>query len=141
MENLNWTDAQSLAWIPNGKMVTFTAMHQAAWKQYIRIIDENGRVISFETLQGEMAEFPIEGQGSNVGFFKNGSGKFLMKKGLKVQFANSGGEESAFIMTTPSQFFINETVYGGCALYVTEDEGGTDYNDSSFTLQWYELEG
>ena len=141
MENLNWSKPMSLAFIPAGKLVTFTALHQAAYTQYVQIIDSSGRPISFTTLTGQPAQFPIQGQGTNVGFFENGSGSFYMQDGLQIQFANSGGQESLVAVANPTQFFINGQIFGGGTLMVTEDQGGTDYNDTSFCIEWYKFEG
>jgi hypothetical protein len=141
MNNLNWSKPMSLAWIPNGKLVTFTAMHQAEWTQYVQIIDPSGKPISFTTLDGQSNQFPIEGQGISVGFFKNGSGKFYMSEGLQIQFANSGSGETLVEAANPTQFFINGQIFGGGTLFVTEDQGGTDYNDTSFCIEWYKYEG
>ena len=141
MANLNWSKPVSLAFIPSGKLVTFTALHQAKFTQYMQIIDSAGRPISFTTLSGEAAQFPIEGQGVQVGFFNNGSGRFYMSEGLQIQFANSSGQESLVEYANPTQFFINGQIYGGGTLIVTEDQGGTDYNDSSVSIEWYKFEG
>ncbi|ESP93723.1 hypothetical protein [Pseudoalteromonas luteoviolacea] len=141
MSNKNWSAPQSLDFIPTGKLVTFTAMHQAAYEQYIQITDENGKPITFQTLSGSNCEFPIHGQGQTVGFFENGTGKFTMRKGLQIQFANSGSHVSLVAVANPNLFFINGKTFGGGTLYVTEDGGGTDYNDTSFVLQWFEFEG
>ena len=137
----DWTSPQSLAFIPNGKLVTFTAMHQAAFTQYVRIIDSNGNPISFTTLDGSSANFPISGTGTRVGFFNNGAGSFYMREGYKIQFKNSGSQVSLVSAANPNQFFINGQIYGGGTMFVTEDQGGTDYNDTSFVIQWYQYEG
>ena len=138
---MNWSKPLSLAFIPNGKLITFTALHQAAYTQYVQVIDSSGKPISFTTLNGQSAQFPIQGQGTTVGFLQNGSGSFYMRSGLQVQFANSGGQTSLVATANPTQFFINGQVFGGGTLIVTEDQGGTDYNDTSFTIQWYQYEG
>jgi hypothetical protein len=139
--SINWTAPQSLSFIPNGKLVTFTAIHQAAYTQYVQIIDKNGSPISFNLLGGGAASFPINGTGSSADFFINGSGKFMMQDGMKVQFANSGPSLSIVSAANPNQFFINGEIYGGGTLFVTEDSGGVDYNDTSFVIQWYKYEG
>lgn len=141
MANLNWSKPASLAFIPTGKLVTFTALHQAAYTQYMQIIDRSGEPIAFTTLTGQSARFPIEGQGTQVGFFNNGSGKFYMRDGLQIQFANSGGRQSLVEYANPTQFFINGQIFGGGTLIVTEDQGGTDYNDTSVAIEWYKFEG
>ncbi len=137
----NWSAPQSLAFIPTGKLVTFTALHQAANTQYVQIINASGNPISFTTLSGQTATFPISGVGTSVSFFDNGSGKFYMQDGLQIQFKNSGSQTSLVSAANPNQFFINGIIYGGGTLFVTEDQGGTDYNDTSFTIQWYQYEG
>jgi hypothetical protein len=137
----DWSAPQSLAWIPNGKLVTFTALHQAANTQYVQIIDASGNPISFTTLDNKSASFPIQGQGTQVGFFTNGSGSFRMQAGYQVQFKNSGSKVSLVAAANPNQFFINGVIYGGGTLFVTEDQGGTDYNDTSFVLQYFTYEG
>ncbi|GAB4185728.1 MAG: hypothetical protein Tsb002_09740 [Wenzhouxiangellaceae bacterium] len=137
----DWTSPQSLAFIPNGKLVTFTALHQAALTQYVQIIDSNGNPIAFTTLDGQSARFPISGTGTTVGFFTNGAGKFTMQEGYKIQFKNSGSNVSLVSAANPNQFFINGTIFGGGTMFVTEDQGGTDYNDTSFVIQWYQYEG
>lgn len=137
----NWTSPQSLSFIPANKLVTFTAMHQAALTQYVQIIDSSGTPISFTTLDGGSASFPISGAGQSVGFFTNGSGSFRMKSGYQIQFKNSGSQTSLVAAANPNLFYINGKTYGGGTMYVTEDQGGTDYNDTSFVIQWYEQEG
>lgn len=137
----NWTSPQSLSFIPNGKLVTFTAMHQAAYTQYVQIIDSSGAPISFKTLNGGTSEFPISGAGTSVGFFTNGSGSFTMVEGYQIQFKNSGSSPSLVSAANPNLFYINGQTFGGGAMFVTEDQGGTDYNDTSFVIQWYQFVG
>lgn len=137
----DWSTAQSLSFIPAGRLVTFNALHQAALTQYVQIIDSSNNPISFTTLDGGSASFPISGAGTNVGFFTNGAGKFRMAAGYQIQFKNSGGSTSLVAAASPSLFYINGQDFGGGVMYVTEDQGGTDYNDTSFTLQWYTYEG
>lgn len=141
MTEQNWSDAIVLDFIPDGNLVTFTAMHQADYNQYVRIIDENNTPIPFETLDQKSVAFPITGQGVRVDFFVNGTGKFRMQNNYKIQFASSGSGKPRIEMSNPTDFFIEGTSYGGTALFVTEDGGGTDYNDTSFCLQWYSKEG
>lgn len=137
----NWSSAIDLSFIPTGNLVTFTAMHQAAYTQYVQIIDSNNNPISFNTLSGGSASFPISGSGTTIGFFDNGSGKFTMQSGYKVQFKSSGSSTPDVANSTVSTFLINGQTYGGGVMFVTEDGGGTDYNDSSFVLQWYTYMG
>jgi mannose-binding lectin len=138
---MNWSQPLSLSFIPTGKLVTFTALHQAALTQYVQIIDPSGKPIAFTTLTGQAAQFPIQGQGTQVGFFTNGAGSFTMQQGLQVQFANSGSQTSLVSYANPTQFFINGQIFGGGTLIVTEDQGGTDYNDTSFVIEWYQFQG
>lgn len=137
----NWSNPQSLAFIPSGKLVTFTAMHQAALTQSVQIIDSNNQPIPFTKLDGGTAVFPISGTGTQVGFFTNGAGKFRMSDGYKIQFKNSGSQTSIVSVANPNQFFINGIIFGGGTMYVTEDQGGQDFNDTSFVIQWYKFEG
>jgi len=141
MSNLNWSKPQSLDYIPEGKLVTFTALHQALYTQYVQIIDSAGAPIAFNTLAGQAAQFPISGSGTVVGFLNNGAGCFYMRKGHQIQFANSGGQTSLPLMSSPSLLYINGQNFGGGAFFGVEDQGGTDYNDTSFNLQWYTYEG
>ena len=137
----NWTSPQSLSFIPDGKLVTFTALHQAALTQYVQITNSSGTPISFDKLDGGAASFPISGSGTAVGFFTNGAGSFRMQSGYQIQFKNSGSQTSLVSAANPNPFYINGTTFGGGTMYVTEDQGGTDYNDTSFTIQWYQFEG
>jgi mannose-binding lectin len=139
--NINWSQPIPLSWIPNGKLVTFTALHQAALTQYVQIIDPSGKPISFTTLTGNSVQFPISGTGTNVGFFENGAGSFYMQQGYQIQFANSGGQTSLVSQANPTQFFIFGQVFGGGSVFVTEDQGGTDYNDTSLWIEWYAFQG
>lgn len=141
MANVQWTAPQSLAYIPKGKLVTFTAMHQAAYTQYVQIIDASGRPISFHCLDGSQASFPISGSGVDVGFLQNGAGRFTMASGMQVQFGSSGPKVPLVSAGNPVQFFINNQIFGGGTLYVTEDGGDMDYNDTSFVIQWYAYVG
>ena len=139
--SINWSTPQSLVYIPENKLVTFTAIHQAQYEQHIQVIDAGGNPIQFDLLGGGTAHFPIHGSGTTANFFTNGSGKFIMKTGMKVQFANTGGPVSKVSATNPNQFFIEGQIFGGGVLYATEDGGGTDYNDTSFVVQWYATMG
>ncbi|QQQ00796.1 hypothetical protein [Lysobacter enzymogenes] len=141
MAGIQWSAPQSLAYIPTGKLVTFTAMHQAEYTQYVQIIDANNRPISFYCLDGSQATFPISGSGVSVGFLQNGAGRFTMAAGLQVQFGSSGSKVPLVSAGNPVQFFINGSVFGGGTLYVTEDGGDMDYNDTSFVIQWYAYVG
>jgi len=137
----DWSPPISLSFIPTGQLVTFTAMHQAAYTQSVQIIDSNKHPISFQTLSGGSASFPISGIGTTIGFFENGAGKFTMQAGYQVQFMSSGSAVPLVAVSNPSSFFINNQIYGGGVLMVTEDGGGTDYNDTSFVLEWYSQMG
>lgn len=137
----DWSSPLSLSYIPTGKLVTFTALHQAANTQYVQIINSSGNPISFNTLDGGTANFPISGAGTTVGFLNNGAGKFYMQDGLQVQFKSSGSQTPSVSAANPNIFYINGVTYGGSNIYVTEDGGGTDYNDTSFVIQWYTYEG
>jgi len=141
----NWTSPQSLSFIPDGKLVTFTALHQAQLTQYIQITTSSGTPISFNNLDGSAASFPISGSGTTVGFFTDGAGSFKMKSGYQIQFKNSGSQTSVVSAANPNLFYINGTTYGGGSMYVTEDlpggSGESDYNDTSFVIQWYQYEG
>lgn len=140
MADVQWSAAQSLAYIPDGKLVTFTAMHQAEYTQYVQIIDANSQPISFYCLDGSQATFPISGSGVNVGFLQNGAGRFTMASGMQVQFGSSGPNVPKVSAGTPVVFFINK-IFGGGTLYVTEDGTDNDYNDTSFVIQWYQYVG
>ncbi|KWS06087.1 hypothetical protein AZ78_3641 [Lysobacter capsici AZ78] len=140
MADVQWSAAQSLAYIPDGKLVTFTAMHQAEYTQYVQIIDADGNPISFYCLDGSQATFPISGSGVNVGFLQNGAGRFTMASGMQVQFGSSGPNVPKVSAGTPVVFFINK-IFGGGTLYVTEDGTDNDYNDTSFVIQWYQYVG
>lgn len=140
MADVQWSAAQSLAYIPDGKLVTFTAMHQAEYTQYVQIIDADGNPISFYCLDGSQATFPISGSGVSVGFLQNGAGRFTMASGMQVQFGSSGPYVPKVSAGTPVVFFINK-IFGGGTLYVTEDGTDNDYNDTSFVIQWYQYVG
>jgi len=135
--SIQWSNSQSLAYVPNGKLITFTALHQAAFTQYIQVIDAAGTPIQFDLLGGGTANFPISGTGTTLDLFINGGGKFIMQEGYQVQFANNGNKVSSVSATNPNQFFINGQITGGGTLYVTEDSGDNDYNDSSLAVQWF----
>lgn len=141
MSNVNWSNPQSLSYIPEGKLVTFTAMHQADYTQYVQIIDAGGQPITFNLMGGGQASFPISGQGSNVGFFENGSGYFTMSSGMRVQFGSDGPKAPLVSAANPNEFFINNAMFGGGTMYVTEDGGDMDYNDTSFVIEWYQYMG
>ena len=141
MAGIQWSAPQSLAYIPTGKLVTFTAMHQAAYTQYVQIIDAGGRPISFYCLDGSQATFPISGSGVEVGFLQNGAGRFTMADGLQVQFGSSGPNIPLISAGNPVVFFIQNKIFGGGTLYVTEDGADMDYNDTSFVIQWYQFAG
>ncbi|MFK3647899.1 hypothetical protein ACI2IY_05605 [Lysobacter enzymogenes] len=141
MSGIQWAAPQSLGYIPSGKLVTFTAMHQAEYTQYVQIIDANNQPISFYALDGSQAKFPISGSGVNVGFLQNGAGRFTMADGMKVQFGSSGSQPPKVSAGTPVVFFIVDQIFGGGTLYVTEDGADNDYNDTSFVIQWYQYVG
>lgn len=139
--SINWSSPQSLAFIPDGKLVTFTAMHQAEYTQYVQIIDANNQPITFQLLDDSYASFPISGSGTEVGFLQNGAGKFTMASGMQVQFGSSGPKIPLVSAANPNEFFINNAIFGGGTMYVTEDGGDMDYNDTSFVIQWYQYAG
>ncbi len=141
MAGIQWSAPQSLAYIPDGKLVTFTAMHQAAYTQYVQVIDGKGNPISFYCLDASQASFPISGSGVEVGFLQNGAGRFTMASGMQVQFGSSGPYVPKVSAGNPVQFFISGVVRGGGTLYVTEDGTDNDYNDTSFVIQWYQSVG
>lgn len=141
MANINWSKPMPLDFIPVGKLVTFTALHQAAYTQYVQIITPSGAPITFTTLVGGQGQFPIQGQGTTVGFLENGSGSFYMQSGLQIQFGNSSGSTSLAQMSSPSIFYINGQNFGGGTFFAVEDQGGTDYNDTSVSIQWYTFAG
>jgi hypothetical protein len=132
-----WSAPQPLDFIPAGKLVTFTAMHQSSATQYVQIIDQSQRPIQFTRLDGSTATFPISGSGAEVGFLANGAGSFIMANGLQIQFASSNGFAPQVAAAAPSDFYINEKHYGGGIMFVTEDGYDNDFNDTSFVLQWY----
>jgi hypothetical protein len=139
--SINWSSPQSLGFIPTGKLVTFTAMHQAEYTQYVQIIDANNQPITFNLLHGGTATFPISGSGTEVDFLQNGAGSFTMADGMQVQFGSSGPKIPLVSAANPNEFFINNAVFGGGTMYVTEDGGDMDYNDTSFVIQWYAFAG
>lgn len=141
MANINWSDPQSMEYIPSGKLVTFTAMHQAEYTQYVQIIDANNQPISFTRLDGGEATFPISGSGVEVGFLQDGAGHFTMSDGMRVQFGSSGPSTPKVSAANPTQFFIINKIFGGGTMYVTEDGVDNDYNDTSFVIQWYAYAG
>lgn len=141
MENIQWSTPQTLSYVPDGKLVTFTAMHQAEWTQYVRIIDGSGQPISFYRLDGTEERFPISGSGTDVGFLDNGAGRFTMASGMQIQFGSGGPYTPKVSAANPTQFFINNQIFGGGTMYVTEDGGDEDYNDTSFVIQWYQYVG
>ncbi|MGD8782371.1 MAG: hypothetical protein PVH88_25855 [Ignavibacteria bacterium] len=135
-----WSKAYTLDFIPNDKLVTFTALHQSGATQYLQIIDKNNEPISFTDLaNNSTVQFPISGldPSGHVGLLKDGVGSFTMKDGYKIQFGSSGSEPPDAIMSSPSTYYFNDKVYGGGAVFGSEDHGGTDYNDTSVTIQWY----
>lgn len=141
MAAIQWSAPQSLAYIPTGKLVTFTAMHQAQYTQYVQIIDANSQPISFYCLDGSQASFPISGSGVDVAFLQNGAGRFTMASGMQIQFGSNGPYVPKVSAGNPVQFFIDSVVRGGGTLYVTEDGTDDDYNDTSFVIQWYQSLG
>ncbi len=125
-----------------GKLCTFTALHQAQLVQHVRITDSASNPINFTNMNGNPCAFPVSGSGTRVGFFDDGAGYFTLQKGYKLQFKNDGPQTSDRQVAGPTSFFIDDKIYGGGALIVSEDHSGSeDYNDISFTIQWYEYEG
>ncbi|CAM4027686.1 hypothetical protein [Pseudoalteromonas byunsanensis] len=137
----NWSAPQALS-IPAGKLVIFSATHQAQFQQQIQIIDANGQPITFQTFDGQSHTFPITGQGTGVNLFTNGNGKFIMQSGYQIQFKNDHSKTSLVAASTV-EFDLNGIVYGGGTLFVTDDQGGPepDYNDTSLSLQWFNSQG
>lgn len=135
--SIKWSQPQTLDFIPNGKLVTFTAMHQSSSIQYIQIVDGSGNPIGFTRLDGSTARFPISGSGAKIGFLDNGAGFFIMAPGLQIQFGSSGLLVPQVAAASPSDFYINDNHYGGGIMFVTEDGTDNDFNDTSLVLQWY----
>lgn len=144
MSDIQWANAIELDWIPIGKLVTFTAMHQAGDTQYFQVVDSNLNPISFAPLANSFelgTTFPVSGTGSDVGFFTNGYGSFIMATGLKVQFGSNASGPPTVVASTPFQFFVDTLCRGGGTIYITEDGGDSDYNDTAVVLQWYGQSG
>ncbi|ALN78649.1 hypothetical protein [Lysobacter antibioticus] len=141
MPTIQWSNAQSLEYIPPGKLVTFTAMHQASYTQYVQIIDSGGKPISFYRLDGTQETFPISGSGVEVDFLQNGAGRFTMASGMQVQFGSSGPYIPQVSAGNPIEFLGDNKILGGGTLYATEDGTDNDFNDTSFVIQWYALAG
>jgi mannose-binding lectin len=141
--NVQWTNPLDLSWIPNDKLVTFTAMHQAGYTQYFQVIDANGNPILFSPLDGslELPFFPISGTGSKVGFFTNGYGSFTKSDGMQIQFGSDGPNVPSVATAGPYQLFADNACRGGGTTYVTEDGDDMDYNDTAVVLQWYDRPG
>jgi hypothetical protein len=140
MSDIQWANPIDLEWIPNGKLVTFTAMHQAGDTQYFQVLDNNNNPISFSPLAGsfELApSFPVSGVGSDVGFFVNGYGSFTKADGMHIQFGSTAPSPPSVVASPPYQFFADNACRGGGTMYVTEDGGDSDYNDTAVVLQWY----
>ncbi|MFC3032182.1 hypothetical protein ACFOEE_06600 [Pseudoalteromonas fenneropenaei] len=137
----DWSAPQRLD-IPANKLVIFNATHQAAYQQYIQIIDSNNQPINFQNFSGSTFTFPISGSGTGVNLFGNGNGKFIMQAGYQIQFRSSGGKVPLVAAST-TQFTLNGVTYGGGIMFVTDDQGTAepDYNDTALTLQWFSSQG
>lgn len=140
--SIQWSAPQPLSFIPSevgpaGKLVTFTAMHQAENIQYVQIIDQYNNPIEFTRLDGSAGQFPISGSGTTAGFLQDGAGSFKMQDGLQIQFGSSGSLIPQVAAANAANFYINDSFYGGGIMFVTEDGTDNDFNDTSFVLQWY----
>lgn len=144
-DDVQWTSPLDLTWIPSGKLVTFTAMHQAGCTQYFQVIDANNNPIPFFALDGAqglpLLLFPVSGSGTKVGFLTNGSGSFIKFDGMQIQFGSSGPNVPLVAAAGPYQFSIDSVLHGGGTTYVTEDGDDMDYNDTAVVLQWYNSPG
>lgn len=144
MSDIQWANPINLDWIPSGSLVAFTAMHQADYTQYFQVVDAGGNPISFSPLAGSfefLPSFPVSGAGPDLGFFTNGYGSFTKADGMQVQFGSSGANPPSVLASTPFQFFADGDCRGGGTIYVTEDGGDDDYNDTGVVLQWYGQSG
>ena len=147
----DWSDPISLDLLeaPEGKTVSFTAIHQAALKQHVRILNSDGEAIDFELIkteddrsQPDREDFPISGQGTSIGFFQYGAGHFEYEPGMTVQFANNGTCLTKAMHSNPSPIYVDGKKYGGVLWFVAEDFGGArEYDDTTLVLEWYEKMG
>ncbi len=125
-----------------GKLVSFTALHQAKSTQYVQITDSKGGFVNFTNMDGETCQFLIWGSGREVGFTLNGAGFFTLQEGYSIQFGTNGPQPSDFLVSNPANFFIDNETYGGQAMIASKNvSGGEDSNNLSFVIQWYEYEG
>lgn len=142
---MNWTDPISLSFLPSGKLVSFTAVAQAAYTQYVQVIDgTTGNPISFNDSNGNPQTFPVSGAGTGGELF--GVGSFTMQNGYKIQFASSGSATPEYIQSKVANLNHGTTNFGKGTFFGTEDSpngnpSSYDYNDTVLWLQSYEYAG
>ncbi|MBR9971606.1 hypothetical protein [Magnetospirillum sulfuroxidans] len=112
-----------------GKTVFWTVTAQAAYTQFVQLKDTNGTVVFTATGSGGTGGTPNQiGQGH---FVVPNNANYTMYIGT-----NNGAQWSSVIWDADA------LVYGGTVYYqtfnfISEDGGGTDYNDSAVTLSYF----
>lgn len=120
--------------IPQGKVVFWSALVQAAWSQFVQLKDSAGNVVFTVTGASPDGHSPTQiGQG----FFQAGdpSGTYSLWLGI------DGGSQWSSVLWTEDSISLSGTTYLSKYVFGTEDGADADYNDTYLQLQWFEYLG
>ncbi|MCW2239969.1 hypothetical protein [Azospirillum canadense] len=115
-----------------GKSAFWTVNTQAAYNQYVKLVDPSGNVVFTATGSG----------GTNGTPNQIGSGNFTAVAGNYTIYIgiNNGAQWNQVIWDSDS--LVNGgTVYYSVTTFISEDGGGTDYNDSVVSISYFNSVG
>ncbi|OJX72134.1 hypothetical protein [Magnetospirillum sp. 64-120] len=112
-----------------GKTVFWTVTAQAAYNQFVQLKDVNGTVV-----------FTATGSGGTGGTPKQiGNGSFTVPNNANYTLyigTNNGAQWSSVIWDADA-LVSGGSIYYETFNFISEDGGGTDYNDSCTTLSFF----
>ncbi len=112
-----------------GKTAFWTVTSQAAYNQYVQLRDVNGTVVFTATGSGGTSGGPKQlGQGS---FTVANNANYTLYVGT-----NNGSSWSQVIWDADA-LVSGSTIYYQTFNFISEDGGGTDFNDSVVTISYF----
>ena len=120
--------------LPAGKVVFWSALVQAAWKQFVRLQDSKGNVVF--TVQGSSPDGHSPTQ-IGQGFFQpsDPSGNYVLSLGV------NGGAAWSQVIWAQDALSAGGTAYLTKYVFATEDGADSDFNDTYLQMQWFEYLG
>lgn len=120
--------------IPPGMVVFWSALVQAAWRQYVQLRDSTGQAVF--TCQGASPDGHSPTQ-IGQGFFQAGdqTGNYTLWLGT------NGGAQWSQVLWAEDMIGTGGTTYLTRYVFGTEDGADNDYNDTYFQMQWFQFLG